>query len=103
MDPLGLLSVRLSAGCMNRRVRSHGYWHGDFGGEEQSVRWSGSVVGVLAGVLLIAAWINRAAGPAVIITLSAVALLWSFFHAPVACGVGSFLSGPVALVPGVAV
>ncbi|MGW0412392.1 hypothetical protein ACWERI_02890 [Streptomyces collinus] len=42
--------------------------------------------GVLAGALLIAAWINRAAGPAVIATLSAAVLLWSFFQAPVTCG-----------------
>ncbi|MEU6352866.1 hypothetical protein ABZ896_26665 [Streptomyces sp. NPDC047072] len=37
--------------------------------------------GVLAGALLIAA-----AGPVVIITLSALVLLWSFFQAPVTCG-----------------
>ncbi|MFF7123813.1 hypothetical protein [Streptomyces sp. NPDC008240] len=42
--------------------------------------------GVLAGALLIAAWINRAAGPAVIVLLSAAVLLWSFFQAPVTCG-----------------
>ncbi|MFJ4198450.1 hypothetical protein ACIP2Y_02295 [Streptomyces sviceus] len=42
--------------------------------------------GVLAGALLIAAWINAAAGPVVIITLSALVLLWSFFQAPVTCG-----------------
>ncbi|MFE7313854.1 hypothetical protein ACFU7T_12205 [Streptomyces sp. NPDC057555] len=42
--------------------------------------------GVLAGSLLIAAWINRTAGPAVIIGLSAIVLLWSFFQAPVTCG-----------------
>ncbi|MFF5027593.1 hypothetical protein ACFY2J_25765 [Streptomyces collinus] len=42
--------------------------------------------GVLAGALLIAAWINRAAGPAVIATLSAAVFLWSFFQAPVTCG-----------------
>ncbi|WP_234430749.1 hypothetical protein [Streptomyces sp. NRRL F-4489] len=42
--------------------------------------------GVLAGGLLIAAWINRTAGPAVITGLSAVVLLWSFFQAPVTCG-----------------
>lgn len=45
--------------------------------------------GVLAGALLIAAWINGAAGPAVIIALSAVVLLWSFFQAPVTCGARS--------------
>ncbi|MFE6163507.1 hypothetical protein ACFQ7F_31870 [Streptomyces sp. NPDC056486] len=42
--------------------------------------------GVLAGALLIAAWINSAAGPAVVVTLSAVVLLWCFFQAPVTCG-----------------
>ncbi|MFF1718682.1 hypothetical protein [Streptomyces sviceus] len=42
--------------------------------------------GVLAGALLIAAWINAAAGPVVIIVLSALVLLWSFFQAPVTCG-----------------
>ncbi|MFE9607324.1 hypothetical protein [Streptomyces sp. NPDC006012] len=42
--------------------------------------------GVLAGALLIAAWINRAAGPGVIAVLSAAVLLWSFFQAPVTCG-----------------
>ncbi|WP_317443318.1 hypothetical protein [Streptomyces collinus] len=42
--------------------------------------------GVLAGALLIAAWIDRAAGPAVIAALSAAVLLWSFFQAPVTCG-----------------
>lgn len=42
--------------------------------------------GVLAGVLLIAAWINRAAGPAVVIILSAVVLLWCAVQAPVTCG-----------------
>ncbi|MCF3105610.1 hypothetical protein IPZ58_29045 [Streptomyces roseoverticillatus] len=42
--------------------------------------------GVLAGALLIAAWINKAAGPAVVIVLSAAVLLWSFFQAPLSCG-----------------
>ncbi|MBX7547441.1 hypothetical protein ABZX95_15980 [Streptomyces sp. NPDC004232] len=42
--------------------------------------------GVLAGALLIAAWINRAAGPVVIAALSAAVLLWSSFQAPVTCG-----------------
>lgn len=41
--------------------------------------------GVLAGLLLIAAWVNRAAGPAVVAGLSAVFLLWCFFQAPVTC------------------
>ena len=42
--------------------------------------------GVLAGALLIAAWINRTAGPAVVITLSGIVLLWCLFQAPVPCG-----------------
>ena len=42
--------------------------------------------GVLAGALLIAASINGAAGPAVVVVLSAAVLLWSFFQAPVTCG-----------------
>lgn len=42
--------------------------------------------GVLAGTLLIAAWVNSAAGPAVVVILSAVVLLWCFFQAPVTCG-----------------
>ncbi|MDT6985886.1 hypothetical protein ACFSUJ_10995 [Streptomyces lusitanus] len=42
--------------------------------------------GILAGALLIAAWINEAAGPVVIAVLSAAVLLWSFFQAPVTCG-----------------
>ncbi|WP_078951935.1 hypothetical protein [Streptomyces sp. NRRL F-5755] len=42
--------------------------------------------GVLAGALLVAAWGNSAAGPAVVITLSALVVLWSFFQAPVSCG-----------------
>ncbi|WP_063784773.1 hypothetical protein [Streptomyces rimosus] len=42
--------------------------------------------GVLAGALLVAAWVNSAAGPAVVITLSALVVLWSFFQAPVTCG-----------------
>jgi hypothetical protein len=33
--------------------------------------------GVLAGALLIAAWINEAAGPVVIVALSALVLLWN--------------------------
>jgi hypothetical protein len=41
--------------------------------------------GVLAGFLLIAAWINQAAGPPVVIGLSAIVLLWCFFQAPVTC------------------
>jgi hypothetical protein len=35
--------------------------------------------------LLIAAWVNKAAGPAVVIGLSAVVFLWCFFQAPVTC------------------
>ena len=42
--------------------------------------------GVLAGLLLIAAWINHAAGPVVVIALSAVTAAWCFFQAPVTCG-----------------
>ncbi|GHH77517.1 hypothetical protein GCM10018793_25780 [Streptomyces sulfonofaciens] len=42
--------------------------------------------GVLAGALLIAAWINRAAGPAVVVALSAALLIWCLFQAPVTCG-----------------
>ncbi|WP_424853993.1 hypothetical protein [Streptomyces sp. SAI-170] len=42
--------------------------------------------GVLAGALLIAVWVNGAAGPVAIVVLSAAVLLWSFFQAPVTCG-----------------
>ncbi|MFE6959551.1 hypothetical protein [Streptomyces sp. NPDC057696] len=42
--------------------------------------------GVLASALLIAAWINSAAGPTVVIMLSAAVLVWCFFQAPVTCG-----------------
>jgi hypothetical protein len=42
--------------------------------------------GVIAAALLIAAWINSAAGPALVIVLSAVTLLWCLFQAPVTCG-----------------
>lgn len=42
--------------------------------------------GVLAGLLLIAAWINSSAGPAVVIALSAITLVWCLFQAPVTCG-----------------
>lgn len=62
-----------------RGMTTSGAGSGRFGGLR---RWWG----VLAGGLLIAAWINRAAGPAVITGLSAVVLLWSFFQAPVTCG-----------------
>ncbi|MFF7264626.1 hypothetical protein ACFZCL_30720 [Streptomyces sp. NPDC008159] len=41
--------------------------------------------GVIAAALLIAAWINRAAGPVVVATLSALVLIWCFFQAPVTC------------------
>lgn len=41
--------------------------------------------GVIAAALLIAAWINRAAGPVVVATLSALVLVWCFFQAPVTC------------------
>ncbi|MFF4221944.1 hypothetical protein ACFYZH_03645 [Streptomyces abikoensis] len=40
------------------------------------------------GALLLAAWFNRAAGPAVVIVLSAAVLLWCSFQAPVTCGAG---------------
>ncbi|RDG34485.1 hypothetical protein DVH02_30440 [Streptomyces corynorhini] len=42
--------------------------------------------GVLVCALLIAAWINRTAGPAVVITLSVASLVWCLFQAPVTCG-----------------
>ncbi|MEV8546277.1 hypothetical protein [Streptomyces sp. NPDC051572] len=42
--------------------------------------------GVLAGFLLIAAWINSAAGPVIVIVLSAATAAWCFFQAPVTCG-----------------
>lgn len=42
--------------------------------------------GVLSGLLLIAAWINHAAGPIVVIVLSTVTTAWCFFRAPVTCG-----------------
>ncbi|MFJ2113637.1 hypothetical protein ACIOEX_17415 [Streptomyces sp. NPDC087850] len=42
--------------------------------------------GVLALALLIAAWMNRVAGPAVVITLSVAAFVWCLFQAPVTCG-----------------
>ncbi|KOG83875.1 hypothetical protein ADK47_01835 [Streptomyces rimosus subsp. rimosus] len=34
---------------------------------------------------MVAAWVNSAAGPALVITLSALVVLWSFFQAPVTC------------------
>lgn len=42
--------------------------------------------GVIAAALLIAAWINKAAGPAIVASLSALVLIWCFFQAPVTCG-----------------
>ncbi|GLW16281.1 hypothetical protein Stsp01_30240 [Streptomyces sp. NBRC 13847] len=42
--------------------------------------------GIIAAALLVAAWINKAAGPAVVAALSAVVLVWSLFQAPVTCG-----------------
>jgi hypothetical protein len=42
--------------------------------------------GVIAAALLVAAWINRVAGPAVIVSLSALTLGWCFFQAPTTCG-----------------
>ncbi|WP_255308184.1 hypothetical protein [Streptomyces marincola] len=41
--------------------------------------------GVLTGLLLVAAWVNAAAGPAVVLTLSAATLLWCAVQAPVVC------------------
>lgn len=41
--------------------------------------------GVLTFALLIAAWVNSVAGPAIVLMLSVATLLWSAFHAPVAC------------------
>jgi len=35
---------------------------------------------------LIAAWINSAAGPAVVVALSVATAAWCFFQAPVTCG-----------------
>ncbi|MEU1805538.1 hypothetical protein [Streptomyces sp. NPDC019937] len=58
---------------MGRRKKSR------FGGLE---RWWGA----LTAALLIAAWINSAAGPAVVITLSLATLAWCAFQAPVTCG-----------------
>ncbi|MEV5457585.1 hypothetical protein AB0L17_04690, partial [Streptomyces cellulosae] len=40
---------------------------------------------MIAAALLIAAWINKAAGPAIVATLSALVLVWCFFQAPVTC------------------
>ncbi|WP_225841412.1 hypothetical protein [Streptomyces albus] len=57
-----------TSGARNKKLGGLGQW------------W-----GVLAGVLLIAAWVNKAAGPAVVISLSAVVFLWCFFQAPVTC------------------
>ncbi|MER7763913.1 hypothetical protein [Streptomyces sp. NPDC097619] len=42
--------------------------------------------GVLTGLLLVAAWVNSAAGPASVAALSALTLLWCLFQAPVTCG-----------------
>lgn len=42
--------------------------------------------GVIAAALLIAAWINQAAGPVIVASLSALVLIWCFFQAPVTCG-----------------
>ncbi|WP_043486930.1 MULTISPECIES: hypothetical protein [Streptomyces] len=41
---------------------------------------------MLTAALLIAAWINSAAGPAVVIALSLATLVWCAFQAPVTCG-----------------
>lgn len=42
--------------------------------------------GVLAGALLIAAWVNRTVGPAVVIVLSCAVAVWCLIQAPVTCG-----------------
>lgn len=42
--------------------------------------------GVIAAALLIAAWINKAAGPVIVASLSVLVLIWCFFQAPVTCG-----------------
>lgn len=42
--------------------------------------------GVLAAAFLIAAWINRTVGPAIIIALSLAVAVWTLFQAPVTCG-----------------
>lgn len=52
--------------------------NGKFGGLG---RWWG----VLTFALLIAAWVNSAAGPAVVLTLSVATLVWCAFQAPVSC------------------
>ncbi|MEE4490998.1 hypothetical protein [Streptomyces sp. BE230] len=41
--------------------------------------------GVIAAALLIAAWVNKAAGPASVAVLSGLVLIWCFFQAPVTC------------------
>ena len=58
-----------TSGARNRRLGGLGQW------------W-----GIIIAALLIAAWINKAAGPASVATLSAVVLIWCFFQAPVTCG-----------------
>ncbi|MEU2854050.1 hypothetical protein [Streptomyces syringium] len=40
----------------------------------------------MSGLLLIAAWINHAAGPVVVIVLSGATAAWCFFQAPLSCG-----------------
>ncbi len=42
--------------------------------------------GVVTGALLVAAWINSVAGPAVVVALSVLTGVWCFFQAPVTCG-----------------
>lgn len=58
---------------------------GTSGERKKTIGGLGQWWGVLAGLLLIAAWVNKAAGPAVVIGLSAVMLVWCFFQAPVTC------------------
>ncbi|HZG03336.1 MAG TPA: hypothetical protein VE546_07185 [Streptomyces sp.] len=38
------------------------------------------------GALLIAAWIDKAVGPAIVAILSAATAVWCFFQTPVTCG-----------------
>ncbi|MGH3313330.1 MAG: hypothetical protein ACRDP3_22545 [Streptomyces sp.] len=41
--------------------------------------------GVLTFALLIAAWVNSVAGPAIVLTLSVATLVWCALQAPVSC------------------
>ena len=55
------------------------------GARSSAVGGLGQWWGVLAGALLIAAWINSAAGPAVVVALSVATAAWCLFQAPVTC------------------